>query len=150
MNEDEFESLKQHSLSSFAVGKVAAGYLNEVQARAIAEQTLAQLLPQGVETPGQHLVAIEERASGERVGLLWFGIADQGAGPLTYLFDGLIYEAHRRRGLAAATLEAIESASRQAGASQVALQLFGGNEAARSLFEGRGFQVTDVMLSKSL
>lgn len=150
MTEAEFVGFKEHSLAAFASGKRAAGYLNEAQARTIAEQTFAQLLPQGVGTPGQHLVAIEEQASGERVGLLWFGVTDQGAGPLTYLFDGLVFEPHRRRGLASAALEAIEAASKEAGASQVALQLFGANAAARALFEGRGFKVTDVMFAKSL
>ena len=150
MTEDEFASFKEHSLASFVAGKTAAEYFDEQAARAIGERTFSGLLPQGIATPGQHLVAIEEEVSGERVGLLWFGVADQGAGPLAYVFDGLIFEPHRRRGLASASLAALEAAAKTAGARQIALQLFGGNEAARALFARCGFSVTDVMLAKSL
>ncbi len=150
MTEDEFESFRQHSLESFVAGKTAAGYFDEGSARAIGEQTFSGLLPQGLATPGQHLVAVEAQDSGERVGLLWFGVADQGAGPLAYVFDGLIFEPHRRKGYASAALAALEAAAEKAGARQIALQLFGSNEAARALFAERGFAVTDVMLAKGL
>lgn len=150
MTEEEFESFKEYSLASFVAGKTAAGYFDAKAARAIGEQTFSGLLPKGLTTPGQHLVAIEQEASGERVGLLWFGVADQGAGPLAYVFDGLIFEPHRRRGFASAALSALEAAAKKAGARQIALQLFGGKVAARALFERCGFGVTDVMLAKGL
>ncbi len=150
MTESELAELRRQTVADFTAGKCAAGYLDAEGARILAEQTFDGLLPGGLATAGQQLLAVLDAETGERVGLLWFGLADQGAGPLAYIFGGLIREPHRRRGYARAALQALERAAAGAGARQVALQLFGGNAAARALFEQAGYRVTDVMLAKPL
>jgi GNAT superfamily N-acetyltransferase len=150
MSEGELAELRRQTVADFIAGKCAAGYLDAAGARALAEQTFDGLLPDGLATAGQQLLAVLDAETGDRVGLLWFGLTDRGAGPLAYIFGGLIREPYRRRGYARAALQALERAAAAAGARQLALQLFGGNAAARALFEQAGYRVSDVMLAKSL
>jgi hypothetical protein len=56
-------------------------------AAAKAERDFAQALPEGLSTAGQTDSAIEELATGERVGRLWFAARELDGRTVAYLYD---------------------------------------------------------------
>jgi len=55
-----------------------------------------------------------------------------------------VHPGHRRRGLARRLLEALLQLGREAGAERASLEVASGNEAARALYAGLGFQEVAV------
>ncbi|MDT1888860.1 GNAT family N-acetyltransferase, partial [Acinetobacter baumannii] len=65
------------------------------QAREVAEQQMADLLPDGLAT--EHQDFFVGTVDGEPVGTLWVGTER----PMAFVYDVVVDEAHRRRGYGA-------------------------------------------------
>ncbi len=115
-------------------------------ARAKAEKDMAQSFPKGQVQPGHHLFHLVDDASGERVGLLWYREDVRGV----WLNQVTIDPAKRGRGLGREAMTLLEEEARRLGAARVELNVFGGNEAARSLYRSLGFREDAVVMSKPL
>ena len=115
-------------------------------ARAKAEKDMAQSFPKGQVQPGHHLFHLVDDASGERVGLLWYREDVRGV----WLNQVTIDPAKRGRGLGREAMALLEEEARRLGAPRVELNVFGGNEAARSLYRSLGFREDAVVMSKPL
>lgn len=60
-------------------------------------------------------------------------------GDQAWLFDIVVAQAHRRRGLGSALVQNLVSAAREAGARTACLQVVAANQPANALYEGLGF-----------
>ena len=97
-----------------------------------------------------HVVFVVE-ADGERVGFLWAGERPDPVGrPTFFVYDVRIDEGQRRRGYGRAAMIAAEAEAGRRGIDRVALNVFGGNERARSLYRSLGYTERAVTMDKTL
>jgi len=113
-------------------------------ARAKAEKDMAQSFPEGRAQPGNHLFHLVEEPGGRRVGVLWYRRDERGL----WLYQVTIVPELRGRGLGRAAMALLEDEARRLGASRIELNVFGGNEAARSLYRSLGYREDAVVMSK--
>ena len=91
------------------------------------------------------------RRRGERVGDLWFAERDSDFGDkAAFIYSIEIFEEFRGRGLGRQAMLALEDEVRRRGLSRIALNVFGGNDVARSLYRSVGYAETAVFMSKEL
>lgn len=150
MTTDEFTEYLARTAPEYAAEKVKAGNWSAEEALQKAQETYANLLPQGVATPDNYLYIIEAMASGQVVGLIWMAAIQQGPKRLGFIYDLYIEEAARRHGYAQAAMLALEDAARILGIETLALHVFGHNHGARALYTKLGYEITNINMAKSL
>ena len=112
----------------------------------------ARFLPDGLETAGHHLLTAEN-GSGEAVGNAWVGPdPGQAAGTTSsaWLYDVNVFAPFRRRGYGSAILAAVEELIAGEGMTALGLNVVGDNEAAIALYRGAGYEVSSMVMRKSL
>jgi ribosomal protein S18 acetylase RimI-like enzyme len=148
MTAAEFDSWRAESLESFAEDLARAMDRPLVAARMRAAAQYEELLPDGLDTPGSHLLVVETEA-GERVGIVWLGPhptrADRG-----FIYDVTIEQTARGRGYGRAAMLAAEALLREEGKAAVDLNVFGFNTIARHLYESMGYEVVATQMTKKL
>lgn len=149
MDPQQYERFIARAIPGFAAEKVAVGEWPPDEADARAAREFGRILPQGLATPGHHLFAITDASAGA-VGEVWIMENGQGAAGTAFVYDLHIDPAHRRRGFARAAMQALERKARELGASQLALHVFGHNDAAVALYRDLGYRVTDLHMAKPL
>lgn len=146
MSADRFIVWTDHLVTSFAREKVEAGNWPEEGSVERAAREHVELLPDGVATPGHDLfVALDD---GEEVGVLWMFTDPEPATPETFVYDIEVVEGRRGEGLGRELLEAAEGWCADHGIGVLRLHVFGSNEAAISLYESSGFEVTNLSMAK--
>jgi ribosomal protein S18 acetylase RimI-like enzyme len=150
LREDEFDDYVTRGRASYARDMIDQGGIPEQAARAKAERDWQNLLPEGLSSPGQYLFALEDTASGERVGDLWLAERDSDFGKGAFIYSIEVFEAFRGRGFGRQAMLLLEDEVRAQGLSRVALNVFGGNDVARSLYRSVGYSETAVFMSKEL
>jgi ribosomal protein S18 acetylase RimI-like enzyme len=86
----------------------------------------------------------------ERVGHLWVGEQEGPAGRMLWIYDVFVDEACRGRGLGREAMLLAEEEARRRGLAMVGLNVFGGNEVARSLYRSLGYGEVAVMMRKDV
>ena len=150
MSEAEFQTYLDFTLPDYAQEHVKVGNWDAENALELAEQQLRHVLPHGLATENQYLFTIEDGSLAPKVGVLWLGVHDRGAGPRAFVYDVRIHEQFRRRGYGTQALRALEAKVRELGLSTISLHVFAHNRAARAMYEKLGYVVTDVMMSKTV
>ena len=145
--EDEYGDWLQRSRARYAEDMVANAGMDAVEAAKKAERDAATALPQGLATPGHHLLVLEDGA-GARVGSMWFGVS--GDPPRAWLYEIEIDEERRGEGLGRAAMVALEERVRELGCGLIELNVFGGNAVARSLYASLGYAERAVNMAKCL
>lgn len=147
MDESEFEPWKAESRRNYAMDKEKEGYSAE-DAVKVADESFNRLLPQGIQTAGQHVYTV--RDGDRRVGILWWGTQKKGSKTNAWIYDIMIHESERGKGFGRATMLAAEADARSKGMSELGLHVFGHNKIARGLYESLGFRTTNVVMAKDL
>jgi ribosomal protein S18 acetylase RimI-like enzyme len=148
MTEAEFGEWRDHSIESFAEDLARARGRPIEAARVRATAQFEELLADGVATAGTWLFVVLDDA-GDSVGTLWLGVHPERR-DVAFVYDLEINESARRRGYGRATMLAAEQVVRDAGMSEVGLNVFGFNEAARALYESIGYGVVATQMAKKL
>ncbi len=115
-------------------------------ARQKAKRDMAKAFPDGRVQAGHHLFHLVEEATGERAGNMWY--REDGRG--LWLMQVTIDPARRGQGLGREAMALLEAEARRLGAPRIELNVFGGNEAARSLYRSLGYREDAVVMSKPL
>ncbi|MEJ7569691.1 MAG: GNAT family N-acetyltransferase [Gaiellaceae bacterium] len=144
LREDEFEAWAAEHIRGYAEGMIAFADMPREQAELKAAHDVAAVLPQGVATEGTHLWVVEDEG-GRSVGSVFLGVRGGGA----WLFDITIDEAQRGRGLGRAAMLALEHEVRALGFDRLGLNVWGGNEIARSLYRSLSFGEISVEMKKA-
>lgn len=148
MTAAEFADYRERTISDYAAEHVRAGNWSPSQAEQLAAQQTDELLPHGVETPGM-LLLIAETAGEGVIGIVWIELQHrQTTG--AWIYDIVIVPEQRGRGYGRALLRAAEREVEKHGVKSIALNVFGGNTAARHLYESSGYEVTSLFMRKRL
>jgi ribosomal protein S18 acetylase RimI-like enzyme len=147
MRTDEFPAFLERAHRIYIGDMVEAG-LDLETARAKSERDHAALLPQGVQSPKQHLYVVDD--GGEPAGFLWVAERDGDMGRQLFVYGVEIDEGHRGRGLGRAAMEFAEEEARRLGYGKVALNVFGGNGIARGMYRSLGYSEVAIHMEKKL
>jgi len=147
MTEDELAAWIPMTLAGYIEQRVEAGEPRE-QAEAQGTAQFAELFPEGRPAEGQHAMSVVE--DGEVVGCLWMGRPLSGDQSTWYVFYVEVDPTRRGEGLGRRTMQAAEAWSRDHGGTRIALNVFGHNVVARSLYDSLGYGVVATQMRKEL
>jgi ribosomal protein S18 acetylase RimI-like enzyme len=145
LREDEFDDWADAHTRRYADGMVEHAGLEREAAERKAASDVASVLPDGIATEGTWFWAIE----GEQhriVGSVFLGVRQGDA----WLYDIVVDEAERGRGVGRAAMLALEQEVRVLGYTSVGLNVWGGNDVARSLYRSLGYTERSVGMVKQL
>jgi ribosomal protein S18 acetylase RimI-like enzyme len=152
LRDDELPDFIERGKREYTRALVDEAGLPPGRAEAKTESDYASLFPDGAMQPNQHISVLVDADSGETVGRLFWGKRQppDGVGPRCYLYDIEIDERFRGRGLGRRAMELLEDEARTVGLPGIDLNVWGGNEVARSLYRSLGFVERGVFMSKEL
>lgn len=119
--------------------------LTRAEADEKASRDHRELFPDGKPADGLYLFTIEDE-QGEAIGRLLFAERPVGV----WLYEIELDEQVRGRGLGREAMVAFEGLVRELGAEKITLNVFGGNEVARSLYRSLGYVEESVHMGKRL
>ncbi len=148
MTRDAYEVFRAGQEVVYAAELARSGTVPEAEARQQADAEMAELLPDGWDTPDQLLYT--GFVGSVPVGYLWLQEETDSAGLHVFVCDVTVYEQLRRRGHGRTMMRAAERICRQRGAVSVRLSVFGFNHAARALYDQLGYQAIEELCCKPL
>jgi GNAT superfamily N-acetyltransferase len=148
MTASEFEHFLSRSIPEYADEKVKAGNWTTEEALERSRASHGELLPDGLNSPRQHLFTIE--SDGRVAGRVWLCSDPTIAGGAGFIYDLFVEEAFRRQGVATAAMTLLEREARRLGLRALALHVFGFNVPARSLYQKLGYEITNVNMAKPI
>jgi len=150
LHADEYAGWREESAERYAADMAENGGFAPDPARAKAELDFERTLPDGLETPGQHVWTIEDE-DGAAVGTVWLGERDvPGEGRAAFVYEIRVDDAHRGRGYGRAAMLLLEDEARALGHERIDLNVFGGNVVARGLYRSLGYEERAVFMGKRL
>lgn len=147
--DDEVASLVASIRDGYALSMVNDAGMGEEEARTKAERDFAVLVREGRPVAGQQLFIIEETETSERVGRVWLGERFPGE-RIGFLYDIEIEGRFRGRGLGREAMLLVEQEARRRGFVEIRLNVFGGNETARSLYQSLRYVEFAIGMRKRL
>jgi len=148
MDANEFARWLPRMRDSYARDIAGHGGASETDAQGKATADIEQLFPAGQPSADQFIFVIE--AGGEDVGELWVAERESWRGPVLWIYDIHVEDTHRGRGYGREAMLLAEAEGRRRGLGRITLNVFGGNEVARSLYRSLGYSENAVIMSKSL
>ncbi len=148
MTPAEFDDYLDHAVRSYGESRIRSGQWQPGEAPELAEKTLRDLLPDGLQTPGHQLLAIRDLDLGRAIGYLWLGLSSHGAEVRAYIYDFVVLEEYRRRGYGKAALQALEDKARGMGVHIIAAHVYSEDYVARALYDQIGYTVDEATLTK--
>lgn len=145
MTSAEFDGWQPRAIRRYGEQQAEAGSVSADSAQEWAAGEYAKLLPQGLTSPGHHLLIAER--DGEQIGLLWLSIPE---GRPAFVYYVEVDPALRGQGLGRAVMAAGEQYATERGATSIGLHVFAHNLVARRLYDQLGYQVTSTHMLKSL
>ena len=142
--DDEVAGFLERQERDYAADIERNGGWSADDARAKARRELAEMFPGGRVPAGHHLLHLVEAASGEAVGVLWYREDERGL----WLYQVTIAPERRGQGLGREAMKLLDGEARRLGAARIELNVFGGNDAARSLYRSLGYREDAVVMSK--
>lgn len=149
MNKQDYQQFISWAVEDYARGQVRSGNWQPDGALERGKQAVTQLLPQGFNTPDQHMFKIINPA-GTPVGGLWFGVREEEGTRYAALYELVIYGAYRRQGYGTLALQALEEIIRAQGLKHIVLHVFGYNQNARDLYRKSGYLERNVTMVKEI
>lgn len=135
MSQAEFDTFLATMGDDYAAELAAAGLTPEAAAER-SRQQMAELIPDGLASPG--MVFFTAWARQRPVGRLWLSTEH----PMAFVYDVEVREQERRQGFGAAIMNAGAIWSREQGHPVLGLNVFAHNPGARALYDRLGYRVT--------
>lgn len=150
MGDSDFQEYLKWSIKNYADEKVKAGSWPKEDCYERSRGEFDRLLPDGKDSRDNYLFRIMD-ASGEKVGILWFGILPQESDLHgVFIWDIMVYPEFRGKGLGKEAMKALEQEVKSLGANRISLHVFGHNSVAIDLYRKSGYSVTDLIMSKEI
>ncbi|MBY5562483.1 GNAT family N-acetyltransferase [Rhizobium leguminosarum] len=150
MRDSEYPAYLDYFITDYAT-EISANYgLSGPQALARAKQEIANDLPHGINTPGEVMFCVVNQTPEAEsvVGYLWYrpDLASRSA----FIKDFYIFAAHQGKGFGKQALYVLETELARTGFEQIRLRVAEDNKRAKHVYEGIGFRVTGVNMSKTI
>jgi ribosomal protein S18 acetylase RimI-like enzyme len=145
MTSEEFSIFVEKSIISYANEKTRSGNWNEEEALDRAKEDYERLLPQGEKTENNYLYSLYH--GNARVGSFWVAVKPNQTG---YIYNIEIEEEFRGKGFGKSAMKEIEIMAKELGLHKIELHVFAHNTPARKLYETIGYEVTNVIMAKSI
>ncbi len=147
MTDEECASFVAASRLRYIDDLVWAGADADVAARTTAEG-IKRMFPGGKPSPGHLLFRVEDDEVS--VGSLWIGPADGRAADEWYIWEIIIDEGHRGRGIGTQVMGLCEEEVRSRGGVRIRLTVYGFNDTARHVYEKLGYESVSIEMRKQL
>jgi len=144
LDADETAALAREVEPGYAQQMEEMGGIPRETARRKAADDSAKLLAD--ETAAAFFIYLGD----ERVGHLWVGEQTGVAGRMLWIYDVVVDEAFRRRGLGREALLLAEDEARRRGLDLIGLNVFGKNEVARGLYRSLDYDEVAVIMRKDV
>ena len=148
MRDEEFSDWLPRMRDDYARSMIEEGGVSPESGMEMAATQTEQLFPGQKPSPGQLVFVVD--AEGEPVGELWLAERDDVLQRCLFVYQIHIAEKHRGRGYGKAAMLLAEDEARRRGIPRLALNVFGGNTVARSLYTSLGYVENAVAMSKAL
>jgi GNAT superfamily N-acetyltransferase len=148
LRDEEFPDWLERSKQRYADDVEQNGGMPRERARQKAERDFAKLLPDGLASPDQSIYAVEH--DGDRVGTLWLAEREEQSGRVLFVYEVVIEEGLRGRGLGKQAMVLAEEEARVRGLPRIELNVFGGNQIARNLYHSLGYEEFAVFMGKDV
>ena len=145
MSEATFTEYRAGAEAEYAAEVAESGTMSAAEATEKAAADYQRLLPDGLRTPDQHLLAAVTD-DGVEVGVLWLHVS----GGKAFVYEIKVRPEHRRSGHGRAIMLAGEEYARARGVTSIGLNVWGANTVARSLYESLGYRTTSVAMRKEI
>ncbi|PHV12395.1 GNAT family N-acetyltransferase [Chitinimonas sp. BJB300] len=149
MDEAGFTAFMSWSTADYARASISSRRWCEAEAMTKAQDQVNALLPQGLATTNQYFFDVLDETR-DKVGALWLGLNPGATSAQMWIYQVVIEEAYRGKGLGRATMQAAEVEARRLGATGLGLNAFADNHIAQTLYRSLGFQPTAIQMIKSL
>jgi len=139
MTTDEFAGWQGQVVASHVADLTDSGTLSAADAETFAAEQLTTLLPAGLSTEGHSFLCL--CADGEVVATNW--LYHHGSPGVSWVYEVETHQAHRGKGYGRAAMLIGEHATLAAGDTHLALNVFGHNAVAISMYEAMGYRAYD-------
>ncbi|NMO53678.1 GNAT family N-acetyltransferase [Actinoplanes sp. TBRC 11911] len=129
----------------YAEGLIRNQHVDATAARAAGEKAVADLFPQGIDTPG--MLFFDGLADGVKIGWVWLALKSLNTSHIYMIF---VMEGSRGRGHGRALIQAVERELVGRGVRQITLNVFAYNESARRLYQSVGFKPVSQLMTKTI
>jgi ribosomal protein S18 acetylase RimI-like enzyme len=150
MTSSEFSDFKLDVSKRYAQEKVQSGDWSNARANTEANTALEKLLPDGLATNENYLLAIVETNSNLVIGTVWVQIRMINLKKNAHILDLFIFNQHRRKGYGRLAMQLVELKLLSEEVVKVTLHVFGHNTAAIQLYHNLGFQTQSISMAKTL
>ena len=140
---DEYDAYMKTTLVMYAREVAIAGEMSAEAAARSARDQIGGLLPDGQGTTDHDFKRILT-SEGQAAGHLWIGVQRKETPPRLFLYDIVIDESARGRGLGTATLDWIEAEARRLELGAVVLSVMAHNTGAIRFYERMGYAPLQV------
>ncbi len=140
---EELDAMWTEHRDRYAGDLVENGGYGEAAAQAKAERDTERLR-------GLRPLVLEIEHDGRRVGRVVLGLDAFDRPGLAWLYEIVLDEDVRGRGLGREALRLAEAEARACGMERIELNVFGGNAVARSLYRSEGYAEISVSMGKAL
>jgi ribosomal protein S18 acetylase RimI-like enzyme len=145
---EEYAAYRTYGVPMYAADLARARGMNPELALQESEKTFAATLEEAA-APDRTWILRVLTDDDEPAGWLWLGPHPHREDAV-FIYDIEIHESHQGRGLGRATMLAAEELARDAGLRHIALNVFGWNERAESLYRSLGYITASTQMSKPL
>lgn len=147
MSEDDFAAFLRKSIPEYAYDQMRAGNWTAGESVGRARAEFQQMLPNGLQTPNQHLsVIVDER--GYKAGMLWYFVNGNRSRKTAFLIDLFLFPEARHKGYEPQVFELFEQEARGLGVERVELQVFTHKSDEIQLYRENGFQEVSVFFAR--
>ena len=146
IQQEDFEAYLERDIQEYAEEHVRNGNWKQEEALERSRKEHQQLLPDGLQSKDQYLFSIIDDVSDQKLGMLWFNLANNQA----FIYDFRIDEAQRGKGYGKQALVALDEILKSMNVESVGLHVFGDNITAQELYKKAGFQITGIHMKKTL
>jgi len=148
INEKDFDEYFKQAIIGYAKEKVASSNWTEEEALERAEKEFTYLLPNGEKTENHYIYSIIK--DHHKVGVIWLGQASPLRKTEGYIYDFVIFDEFQGKGFGKEAMKEIDQKAKEIGMNRIELHVFGHNKIARLLYEKIGYEITNIIMAKSI
>ncbi|MEL3973486.1 GNAT family N-acetyltransferase [Rossellomorea oryzaecorticis] len=145
MTSEEFSIFLEKSIINYAEEKAHSGNWTEEESFERAKADYARLLPQDEKTENNHLYSLFQDHI--LIGSFWLAVMPNKTG---YIYNVEIVKEFRGQGFGKSAMKEIEIKAKELDLTKIELHVFAHNTTARRLYEKIGYEVTNVIMAKSI